>query len=391
MDSRDSDTDTLLTRARSLLPLLASQETEVAAGREVPKKTVAAFHTAGLLRVLQPRRFGGAQHGFLTFSHIVEELAGACAASAWVYAVLGEHQWVIACFPEQAQRDVWGDNPQAVASSSLAPRNVARVVPGGFELAGNFPFSSGSWHAQWAILGAIAAAPDGTRPTRYFLVPMAELQRIDDWQVLGLRGTGSQTLRANTIFVPVHRSVLLADLLRGTTPGAAAHPEYGLLRAPRDLLTPFSLPPVGFAIARRALGMALPLLRARLSRATLPPIGTETTQMAIAEAAAELDMAHLLMHTRRAEACATVDAGENIAPEFTLTVRRDVAFAQRHIRGAMERICDTLGSHFVYDDSPLQPLLRDLLTISSHRVWSWQAGMLPYGQWQLGTEPSQRG
>ncbi len=382
MNTTASGTDEFLARARALLADLARREVETAARREVSAETVAAFHAAGLPRVLQPRAFGGAQLGFATFSRIVEELAGVCAASAWVYAVLGEHQWVIACFSEKAQRDVWGENPQAVASSSLAPRNVARVVQGGYVLDGDFPFSSGSLHAQWAILGANEA--DVAGPTRYHLVPMVQLQRIDDWHVLGLQGTGSQTLRAEEVFVPAYRTLALRDLATGSTPGAAVHPDYPLLRAPREFLTPFSLPPVGFALARRAQAIVLPALRGRLGQQTRPATGTETTQMAVAEACAEIDAAHLLLHTRRDTACAAVDTGQRIDAETLSTTRRDVAFAQRLIRRGVERLCDTLGSHIVYDNSPLQGVLRDVLTIATHRVWSWERAMLPYGQWRLG-------
>ncbi len=370
-----SDTeDEFLSRAQALLPDLAAREAMTAGAREVPAATIAAFQVAGILRVLQPRAFGRAQLGFQVFSRIVEELASACAASAWVYAVLGEHQWVIGSFPEQAQQDVWGADPHAVASSSLAPRNVAARDVGGFVLNGDFPFSSGSLHAQWAILGANEAAAAG--PTRYHLVPMEELARIDDWQVLGLRGTGSQTLRAKAVFVPEYRTVRLGDLQRGTTPGAAARPDFPLLRAPRDYLTPFSLPPVAFALARRALAIAAPALRARR--------GSESGQLAIAEAAAEIDTAHLLLHTRRDAACAAIDAGRPIVTAAILTLRRDVAFAQRLIRNAVQRLCDQLGAAIVYDASPLQAILRDVQTIATHRVWSWEWAMLPYGAWRLG-------
>lgn len=375
--------DELVARAGSLLPDLAARENATTLRREVPGATIAAYHEVGILRALQPRAFGGAQLGFRAFSRIVELLAGGCSASAWVYAVLGEHQWVIGCFPEQAQRDVWGDNPIAVASSSLAPRNVARVVAGGYELSGDYPFSSGSLHAQWAILGANES--DTAGPTRYHLIPMGALRRVDDWRVLGLQGTGSQTLRAEAVFVPSHRTVRLTDLAAGTTPGAEAHPDFPLLRAPREFLTPFSLPPVGFALARRAQALVIPALRARTGQQTRPAAGTEITRMAIAEAGAEIDTAHLLLHSRRDAACVAVDAGRRIDAETLLATRRDVAFAQRLIRRGVERLCDTLGSHIVYDASPLQAILRDVLTIATHRVWSWERAMLPYGQWLLGT------
>ncbi len=97
---------------------------------------------------MQPRRFGGHQASFDVFSRIVETLTEGCAASARVYAVLGEHQWIIACMPDQSQIDVWGNNPLAVAASSLAPRETARRTTGGWRLSGRFPFSSGCLHAQ---------------------------------------------------------------------------------------------------------------------------------------------------------------------------------------------------------------------------------------------------
>src|SRR5207253_5752862 len=120
----------LLVRARALIPRLAERAPAAAAARKMPAETIAEYHAAGILRILQPRRFGGLQGRFSLFSQIVEELSYGCASSGWVYAVLGEHQWIIASYPEQAQIDVWGDDPDAVAASSLAPRAAATPVPG---------------------------------------------------------------------------------------------------------------------------------------------------------------------------------------------------------------------------------------------------------------------
>ena len=89
--------------------------------------------------------------------------------------------------PKQAQIDVWGDDPQAVASSSLAPRAAAKRVPGGWRLSGRYPFSSGCDYAQWAILGAFLGEMGDPRHVAYLLVPLAEIEIVDDWQVLGPR------------------------------------------------------------------------------------------------------------------------------------------------------------------------------------------------------------
>ena len=138
------DERAMLDRARALIPRLAERAPAAAAARRLPPETIVEYRDAGILRILQPRRFGGRQGRFSLFSRIVEEFTFGCASSAWVYAVLAEHQWIIAQYPEQAQIDVWGDDPEAVASSSLAPRAAAkRVATGGWRLSGRFPFSSG--------------------------------------------------------------------------------------------------------------------------------------------------------------------------------------------------------------------------------------------------------
>ena len=145
-------------QARALVPALAERAAATNAARDVPPETIADFHRIGILRIIQPRRFGGLQLRFSLFSRIVEILTEGCASTGWVYAVLGEHQWLLASYPLQAQIDVWGDDPRALASSSLAPRAVAERVAGGWRLSGQYPFSSGSTHARWAIIGAFLGA-----------------------------------------------------------------------------------------------------------------------------------------------------------------------------------------------------------------------------------------
>ena len=377
----------LLDAASALIPDLTARAAETAAARQVPDTTIAAFHRAGILRALQPRRFGGHQTGFGVFSRIVEILAEGCAASAWVYAVLGEHQWIIACMPERAQTDVWGDDQLAMASSSLAPRETARHSEGGWRLSGRFPFSSGCAHAQWAIIGARAEDAAGNRPTRYMLIPMAEIEIVDDWHVLGLRGTGSRSLVLDDVFIPAHRTVLLKDLFDGTTPGAAVHPDYLLLRAPRGLLVPFSLPGVMFTLARRALAQTAATLRTKLSRGTRVIGDSEVVQHDLGLAAAEIETAVLIMAARRDASLALVDAGGPIPPEAALRNRRDIAFAAGQLRRGVERLAELSGAQMVYDRDPLQTLLRDIATIGTHTVVSRHLGMVPYGRMLLGLPP----
>ena len=381
------DSDALFAQASALVPALAAREAAATAARDVPPETIEDYHRAGLLRVLQPRRFGGQQASFGLFSRIVETLAEGCASSAWVYAVLGEHQWIIGCMPERAQIDVWGDDPRAVASSSLAPRETARRTDGGWRLSGRFPFSSGSSHAQWAIIGARCPDAAEALATRYLLVPMREIEIIDDWHVLGLRATGSRTLHLRDVFVPAHRSVALRDLYDGTTPGALVHPDYDVLRAPRGFLVPFSLAPVGFTLGRRALALTAVALRTRLSRGLRPVAGSEVVQSQLGEAAAAIEVATLVLHARRDASMALLHGGRPITEADILRNRRDITYALHEVRRGVDRLVEINGARTVYDSDALQMLVRDIQTISTHYTVSRHAAMVPYGRLLLGLPP----
>ncbi len=387
MSPEPLDEETLLARAQELVPALAQRSAATEAARDVPSETIAAIHQAGLLRVLQPLQFGGLQGRFGLFSRIVETLAEGCAATAWVFAVLGEHQWIIGCLPERGQAEIWGDAPTAVASSSLAPRITAQRVGDGWRLSGEFPFSSGSTHAQWAIIGARCPEADSTISTRYLLVPRSEIEIVDDWHVLGLRGTGSRTLRLRDVVVPAHRTVPLRDLLVGTPPGAMVHPDYPLLRAPRGFLVPFSLPPVAFALGRRALAMTAATLAGRVSRGVTRLANSEIVQLKLAEAAAAIDTASLVLSVRRDESDAALLSGRAITMADAARNRRDITYGVQQVRAAVQGLAELNGARMVYDSDPLQPILRDVLTIATHNIFSPAATLVPYGRMLLGLPP----
>ncbi len=375
----------LLERARRLIPRLAERAPAATAARKLPPETIAEYHDAGILRILQPRRFGGMQGRFSLFARIAEELTWGCASSGWVYAVLAEHQWILAQYPEKAQIDVWGDDPLAVASSSLAPRAKAEPVPsGGWRLSGRYTFSSGCDYAQWAIIGAFLGEMGDPRHIAYLLVPLAETEIVDDWHVLGLAGTGSKSLLLRDVFVPEHRCVMVADLFAGTPPGAEVHPDYPVLRAPRGYLVSFSLPTVCIALGGRALENVCRALPGRLSRGVTKLAESEVVQMNLGEAAAAIDAATTLLHHGRDLTTAEVDTGRRIAPAEALRMRRDMVWAQHQVGWALERLCELCGARWVYDSDPLQEIRRDVMTILTHHAANRQAAYAAYGSLLLG-------
>lgn len=379
------DFSSYIEAARALVPTLRQREASALAARQIPSATIDDYEQLGLLRILQPKRYGGLAAPYSIFSKIVEELTYGCASSAWVYAVLVEHSWIISCFSEQAQLDVWGANPLSLASSSLAPRGTATVVSGGFNLSGRFAFSSGCAHADWVIVCAFTDESE-RKIARYFLVPISNVSILDDWNVLGLRATGSCTLVIEEAFVPSHRSVLVSDLEKGTPPGRYADKSHNLARAPRGLFAIFSQPPVTLSLGQRVLDIVSSSLANRVTRGAGNVAESQITQTRLAEAAAGLDVARMIIYGTLNRSEGLLNGGDPISQTEILRVRRDVIYAQRLVHQSVKILTELVGSDWVYDQSPLQPIIRDLQTTSTHISANWEYGMIPYGRMQLGLD-----
>ena len=122
---------------------------------------MAELHRSGLMRLMQPARFGGAELGLDDLMNVVFELARGCASTAWVYSNLASHAWNLGQFELQAQEDIWGEDPNALAATGLAfPCGKATPVEGGYQLSGLWPFGSGVDASTWMLVGAMPPKPD---------------------------------------------------------------------------------------------------------------------------------------------------------------------------------------------------------------------------------------
>src|SRR3546814_512598 len=188
--------DSLVARARALAPQIQASVEAVDQLRDVPAETIKAIQEAGLFRIFQPTRWGGLQHDPRMFFDIQNALAEVCASTAWVYGVLCVQSFLLTLLDKQAQADVWGENAEALISSSFQPTGKVEVVKGGFRFSGRWTFSSGSSHAQWALVGAMIPpqSDGGQSEMRLFLVPRKDYEIIDTWHTFGLRGTGSNDI-----------------------------------------------------------------------------------------------------------------------------------------------------------------------------------------------------
>ncbi len=373
---------TLIERARELVPALRERSASTCQARRLPAETAAALRDSGFTRVLQPARFGGYEGDYLLFTDIIHELAQGCASSSWVYGVLGEHQWVLANYPEEGQAEIWAD-PTAVACASFTPAGTARRVDGGWRVNGRWSFASGCDHAQWAIVGAMVEETAGKRVQHDFVIPMTAITIEDDWHVMGLEGTGSKSLRVNDVFVPAARSLVHDDLKAANTPGQHLHPAFELLRSPRGAFASFTLLASLVGIAHRAVDTFADYTAQRVSRG-VKVSDQESMQLKLAESSAEADAARLIVRHTLQDNAAALQAGEALTLERATRTRRDIAYAARLSVQSVERLFMASGGRAIYEGNDMQLIFRDAHAAGSHLFLSWELGARPYGQHRMG-------
>ncbi|MFJ5712549.1 3-hydroxy-9,10-secoandrosta-1,3,5(10)-triene-9,17-dione monooxygenase oxygenase subunit [Streptomyces sp. NPDC093105] len=377
----------VLRAVRELTPGLRARAEETEQTRRLPEATLKELRESGVFRLLRPRAHGGLAADPRAHFTAVRELAGACGSTGWVASVFGVHLWHLALFDPRAQQEVWGEDPDTLLCSSYAPGATAAVHDGGYTLHGRWHFSSGSDHADWALLGGLVPPGEGEPPAlRAFLVPRADFRVEDEWDTVGLRGTGSNDVVVEDAYVPAHRTLELGvpDL---AYPGRAVNVEPVYRMAfPAMFTTAVAVPSVG--IAEAAVRHHCDALRARIAAGTPRRGDLEAAgQLRIARGAGEIDAAwrQLIGNIGELYDCAQRDEAPSLA--LRARARRDQVLAAER---AME-VVDTLmayagGNAMRAGAGVLQRAWRDTRTARGHAANDIERGLLPFAQQALGLE-----
>ena len=201
---------TLVDDVRDLAPVWEASVEPGDANASLPADTWNALMDVGVLRALQPRRFGGEETPLPEFVDAIVEIARIAPSAGWVAAVIGVHPFQLGLFDDGAQHDMWDDDPTRMHSSSYNPTGSATAVEGGWELSGTWSFSSGCDHCGAVNLGAVVDPPPDV-PTRQrdllsLILFRDQYSIVDNWNVAGLKGTGSKNVVVESAFVPDHRT-----------------------------------------------------------------------------------------------------------------------------------------------------------------------------------------
>ena len=316
-----------------------------------------------------------------------------CAATGWNFANLQIHHWMLALYDERAQEEIWGKNPDALIASGIAyPQGSGRRKDGGFVISGRWNFSSGVNVADWNMLAVTVREGEGlagekVTDHRMCLLHKSQYEVVDDWQVLGMRSTGSMTVVAKDVFVPEHRALCVYDARGGGTfPGAKGNPGT-VYRVPFSALAAHGIGGTAVGNAQAALELTIEAVKKRSTSYTgLKMRDIQAVQIRVGAAGARIDAARQFLRSDCIEAQEI--AGRNAIPdaERKLRFKRNLAYAANLCTEAVDILHAMAGANGVYDSYPIQRIFRDAHTLGGHISFSTDAQFSTWGLAALGGE-----
>jgi alkylation response protein AidB-like acyl-CoA dehydrogenase len=378
----------LIQRAVDLQPLLAKNAAQTELDRRVVEDNIQAIKEAGLFKITVPKRFGGYEVPIKTKLEVSAALAEGCGSTAWVTALTNVCNWMASLFPDQAQQEVFGADPDARVAGVLAPSPEVEKVDGGYLVSGKWAWSSGSLHATWALGGVILLQPDGPPlDMGLVLMPMSELTIEDTWFVAGMKGTGSNTVVADRVFVPEHRFTSVPGLLQGIHP--TEHTDEALYRSAFVPVAALILVGPLLGLGRAALKIAIEKAPKRAVNYTRLPTqqGSTAFQLKLSEAAMTLDDAILHAHRAADDIDQWAARGEFMDYLTRARVRADTGWTSKRVREAISLILDAHGASGFADASPMQRIWRDANTAGRHAVVNTLVSEEVYGKALVGLGP----
>jgi alkylation response protein AidB-like acyl-CoA dehydrogenase len=380
--------DALLERARSIAQLAAERRQAIQQQRHLPDDVVQALRESGLLRIMQPAHWGGYEMDLGTFVRVATEIAKGDTSTGWVFCILGIHQFWVGYVEPELQQEIWGRNTEVTMADSFAPVGVVEPVAGGYHLSGRWSFLSGLWCSDWIAVGALTTPPAGDRPEwAMFFVPKGDYRVDDQWHVVGLQGTDSNTVVVENAFIPTHRVFWLERTERtGQAPGHTLHqsPIYRI---------PF-VPTLGLALTPSAVGSAWAAIdhfqRWIETRAPVFRVGNTTqremtsAQMALAEAMMTMEAVEGLM-LRCAEEIMTWSSRDQRPTEQERARYYALrSYLVRQSTRVVDRLFELSGGHAIYLQHPLQQIWRDVHAVSQHFALHFEFAMEVYGRTLVG-------
>jgi alkylation response protein AidB-like acyl-CoA dehydrogenase len=388
MQQQRGDVD-YIGRARALAPMLAAAGDEIEKRRQLPEPVVDALVEAGLFKLVVPRSVGGGEADPLTYVQVLEQIGMVDGSTAWSIGQNSGCSMSAAYLEPATAREVFGGPRGILAWGPFTPTaGRAVVVDGGYRLTGRWGFASGSRHATWLGCHVLLFEPDGTprqgpggrQAMRTMLFPKTRAEIIDNWQVIGLRGTGSDSYAVNDLLVPERFTFARdsVDDLREAGP---------LFKITSGMLYAASFSFVSMGIARGALDAFLKLATEKVPRGGQKTIAhNNVIQSEVAKADARLLASRAFAIESIAAIWDEALRGNRATPEQRRRFRLASTWAINEAQAVVNTAYTLAGSLAIFDGHPLERRLRDIHA-GTQQGQGRPVQFEHVGQMMLGLEP----
>jgi len=368
----------LLAEVESIAPVVAEHATASEALGRLDEPTMAALRSTRLLRLYAPRELGGLEADPVTQAMILEALARIDASTSWALGIIaGVPGFLGAYLPVASARRLFADRVPPMAGS-LLPKGIAEPVPGGYRVKGRWPYGSGIYHADWVSAGALVPGRPGPAGARLVLLPRNQVVIHDNWQVAGLRGSGSSDYSIEDQFVPEEMSLPLMDAFMGKAVTGGAALRLGL----PAWVASFHIG-IALGIGRRALD-EISTQAVEKGRGFPPsPLPTQPhVQFALGKAEIELASARAYGLQVTGDLYAEAQAGRVPSPARQAEARAAGTYITEVAQRVTMAAFQAAGGTAIFDTNPLQRCFRDIAAAGQHFLVS-QSAYRAVGQFKL--------
>ncbi|TDV55984.1 hydroxylase [Actinophytocola oryzae] len=335
-------------------------------------ETVDLLRSSGVLRLLQPAKFGGYAAHPRDFAEAVMAVARFDGAAGWVCGVVGVHPWEAAQMDPRLAQEIWGENPDTWIASPYMPNGIAEPVDGGYVLNGRWPFSSGADHCEWDFLGAMVGdgkgKPKMPPSVLHVVLPRSDYEILDGtWDVIGLSGTGSKDVVVRDAFVPEYRTIRQEDIQEGQAAGR--HGVTGsLYRLPFAAMFPLGITAAVVGICEGALAAHVSQQRDRVAVTGVQIRDDPYVLSATGEAAAEIQASRVQLVDGISRLHDLLEAGREVTLSDRSDVRRNQVRCAWRAVSAVDEIFARSGGNVIRRDNPLQRFWRDAHVGLQHMI-----------------------
>lgn len=329
----------------------------------VPRDVVDAMKRAGIFRASTPRRFGGDALPAATFLRMVERIAEADGSAGWV-AAFGSANTYLAALPIETQALIYATGPDQVFGGGLYPIQPARRVDGGWRVDGRWRFASGCKCADWLSVGIGAAGPQPgiTGKPLAAVLPASQVEIVENWDVVGMQGTGSHDLRVRDTFV--------ADAWTFVRGGAPVLDE-PIFRYPAVALQAQVHAAVNLGIAKAALEMLTEMGGAGSPTQGTPRLADRSYyRIDLAKAQARYRGARAFFYEATESAWNVLARGDELDLEATNLLRLSATHAAHSSASVVDRAYKVAGMSAIFSSHRLQLLVRDAMVVTQHATLS---------------------